>query len=168
VLRPLAGMPERDGRMVEDRRQLLLQPRPPELDRRSFLGLGQHPDARRAELDSSGSLGRGDRVALQVEDCLRLQLCKRGAQTRLVHDDLREPAPVTEDEERHAAQPPLVVEPARYAHARPDVAGKLVRENALHRNHLLHTSPPGADSAAPTTRSAGFARAPSAMTGRAR
>jgi hypothetical protein len=90
---------------------------------------------------SSRSLGRRDRVPLQVEDRLRLQLSERGAQSRFVDDDLREPAAVTEDEERHPAQPPLVVEPARYAHARPDVAGKLVRENALHRNHLLHTSP---------------------------
>jgi hypothetical protein len=57
--RPLARMPKGDRRVVEDRRQLLLQPGTTQLDRRSLSCRDKHADLGLVHLHAAGCLRRG-------------------------------------------------------------------------------------------------------------
>jgi hypothetical protein len=77
-------VPERNRRVVEDRRQRFLQPRPPQLERRLLDGSREHAKRRVAQLDAVRRLRRRDRLAFDLDDGLRRQLTLAGG------DDLRQ------------------------------------------------------------------------------
>jgi hypothetical protein len=131
-----ARVAERDGRLVEDRRQLLLQLGPAQLDRRRLRRLGEHAERRALDLDAAGRLRVRDGVALDLEHRLREEL------HRLVEHDLRHAGAVAEDEERDAAELAPVVKPAGEPHAPADVRAELAREHPLHVFGLLLPSHP--------------------------
>jgi hypothetical protein len=133
--RTLAGMAERDRRVVEQRRQLFFQLRPPELDRRRLCRRGEHVELRRVDLDAGRRLRRCDHVAVDLDDGLGEE---RGDRV-VLDDDLRKPARVAEDGEGHAAELAPVLQPPGQPDAAAHVGGQLVREDALHGGHLLRS-----------------------------
>ena len=126
-------MAQRDGRVVEDRRQLFLQLRASQLDRRRLGRLRKHGERGRVELDAAGRLRRRHGIAFDLDDGLG----KEVADCVVLHDDLREPARVAEHNEGDATELAPLLEPSGEPDAPADVGGQLVREDALHGGHLL-------------------------------
>jgi phospho-N-acetylmuramoyl-pentapeptide-transferase len=90
----LARVPQADGGVVEQGRQLGGDLRAVQLEGRRLDRGFQHLDARRAQLDAEWRLRRGDQLALDAHDRLGRQ---RGEQLGLlgrVQDDLRQPLAV--------------------------------------------------------------------------
>jgi hypothetical protein len=103
VLGTLARMPQRHGRVVEDRGQLLLQARSAQLDRRRLRRGREHGCASHVQLDCARRLRHRNRLALQLKHCLWQETLELGAQRRLLDHGLQDAGSVPDDEEQNSA-----------------------------------------------------------------
>ena len=92
-------VPERERRVVEDRRQRLLQLRAPQLDRRRVGRSCDDTQHGLVELDAARCLWARRDDPFDLEHRLGHERCG----SVVVDDDLGQPRPVAQDEERDAA-----------------------------------------------------------------
>jgi hypothetical protein len=122
--------------VIEERRELGVQLRPPQLERRCLRRRAEHRDDRVLELEASGCLRRRDDSTLDLDDRLREHRRGRRAARVVVDDDLGDAGRVAQQQERDLREVPLVVHPACEPDVFAGVLGELARHDPFHRLHL--------------------------------
>ena len=119
-------------RMIENRRQLRLDSRAEEVERRRFERRRNHLNHGLMDLKSARRLRLSDYVSRDGEHRLGGEQVEPRHNLGILNDDLRQPLGVAQDEEADVTQPAQAMQPARQPHALANVPANLGCPDAFH------------------------------------